>query len=64
MLGLTDGNLSMHARRLEAVGYVSSRKTGAPLAPRTEYALTAAGRRALDRYLDLLEGIVTAIRQR
>ena len=52
LLGLTDGNLSVHARKLEDAGYVTCSKSFAGRVPRTEYRLTAAGRRALDRYLE------------
>jgi DNA-binding HxlR family transcriptional regulator len=49
-VGATDGNLGVHARRLEAAGYVGCSKTFAGRVPRTEYRLTAKGRRAFDRY--------------
>jgi DNA-binding MarR family transcriptional regulator len=63
MLALTDGNLSVHARRLEEVGYIVSEKTIEGRASRTEFRLTTAGRRALDRYLDQLEGLIRSLRQ-
>lgn len=61
-LGMTDGNLSVHARRLEEVGYIESHKTLLGRTSQTRYMLTAAGRRALDRYLDHLEAIVNTVR--
>jgi DNA-binding MarR family transcriptional regulator len=62
MLGLTDGNLSMHARRLLEVGYLEARKTPRGRSTHTLYVLTPAGRRALSRYLDHLEAIVRTLR--
>ncbi len=62
MLELTDGNLSVHARRLEEAGYVECRKTSGGRLPRTEFRLTAAGRRALARYLAHIEALVGAAR--
>jgi DNA-binding HxlR family transcriptional regulator len=64
LLGTTDGNLSLHARRLESVGYVSRSRTVAGRTSRTEYRLTPAGRRALARYLDDLEALVRTTRAR
>ena len=49
-LAATDGNLGVHARRLEAAGYVACSKSFAGRVPRTEYRLTAKGRRAFDSY--------------
>jgi DNA-binding transcriptional ArsR family regulator len=54
----TDGNLSVHARKLEEAGYVSCTKSFDGRVPRTEFALTAAGRRALQKYLDHMEAII------
>lgn len=62
-LGLTDGNLSVHAKRLEDVGYISVTKSGERRTRRTEYRLTPAGRRALLRYADHLDAVVATIRQ-
>ncbi len=62
LLGATDGNLSVHARRLEEAGYVACRKFFEGRHPRTEYRLTAAGRRALERYLDHMERLIRATR--
>ena len=59
----TDGNLSVHARKLEDAGYVSCSKTFAGRTPKTEYSLTAAGRRALERYLDHMEALLGRMRK-
>lgn len=64
LLGTTDGNLSLHARRLESVGYVSRHRTPAGRSWRTAYRLTPAGRRALTRYLDDLDALVRTTRAR
>ncbi len=58
----TDGNLSVHARRLEEAGYLECRKGFAGRVPRTEYRLTAHGRRALDAYLDHMEALIRRAR--
>jgi DNA-binding HxlR family transcriptional regulator len=63
-LRITDGNLSVHARRLEEAGYVECRKSFEGRVPRTEFRLTAAGRRALQRYLDHMEALIRATRER
>ena len=62
LLGTTDGNLSVHARKLEDAGYISCLKSFANRMPRTEYRLTAKGRRALERYLDHMEALIEATR--
>jgi DNA-binding HxlR family transcriptional regulator len=62
LLNTTDGNLSVHARKLEQTGYVTCRKSFAGRIPRTEYRLTAAGRRALERHLAHLEAVIRATR--
>ncbi len=59
----TDGNLSVHARKLEEAGYVNCSKTFAGRTPKTEYSLTAAGRRALERYLDHMEALIGRMRK-
>ena len=64
MLGTTDGNLSVHARRLEEAGYVECSKSFQGRVPRTEYRLTASGRRALEEYLDHMEAPIQAVRER
>ena len=63
LLGATDGNLSVHARKLEDAGYVTCRKYFKGRLPRTEYRLAAAGRDALDRYLDHMDALIRATRQ-
>ena len=62
MLGLTDGNLSVHARKLEDAGYISCTKTFEGRLPRSEYSLTRAGRVALERYLGHMEALITVTR--
>jgi DNA-binding MarR family transcriptional regulator len=62
MLRTSDGNLSVHARKLEAAGYVACTKSFDGRIPRTEYRLTAAGRRALDRYLAHMEALIRMAR--
>ena len=64
LLATTDGNLSVHARKLEDAGYVACTKTFEGRVPRTDYRLTAAGRRALERYLDHMEALIRATRER
>ena len=64
LLGLTDGNVSVHARKLEEAGYVSCAKEFAGRTPRTTYRLTALGRRAFDRYLAHLEQLIDALKPR
>jgi DNA-binding transcriptional ArsR family regulator len=64
LLGTTDGNLSVHARRLEEAGYVACRKTFQGRTPRTEFRLTEPGRKALRRYLDHMEALIDAARAR
>jgi DNA-binding transcriptional ArsR family regulator len=59
----TDGNLSVHTRKLEDAGYVSCTKGFEGRTPRTEYALTAAGRKALQKYLDHMEAIISHARR-
>jgi DNA-binding MarR family transcriptional regulator len=61
-LGVTDGNLSVHARKLEDGGYISCSKSFAGRLPKTEFRLTAAGRRALEKYLDHMEALIHATR--
>jgi DNA-binding transcriptional ArsR family regulator len=64
LLGMTDGNLSVHARKLEEAKYLSCTKSFEGRIPRTVYRLTAAGRRALERYLDHMEALIRATRER
>lgn len=61
LLDATDGNLSVHARKLEEAGYVDCLKTYDGRIPRTEYRLTAAGRRALERYLAHMEALIRRV---
>jgi DNA-binding HxlR family transcriptional regulator len=63
LMRTTDGNLSVHARRLEEAGYVTCTKSFEQRVPRTEYRLTPLGRRALERYLDHMEAIIHATRE-
>jgi len=64
LLGATDGNVSVHARKLEEAGYVACTKSFDGRVPRTEYRITADGRAALDRYLDHMEALIRAARGR
>jgi DNA-binding HxlR family transcriptional regulator len=63
LLDTTDGNLSVHARKLEDADYVSCAKSFDKRVPRTEYRLTTTGRKALERYLDHMEALIRAMRQ-
>jgi len=63
LLDTTDGNLSVHARKLEEAGYIACTKGFAERRPRTDYRLTAMGRRALQRYLDHMEALIEATRR-
>jgi DNA-binding HxlR family transcriptional regulator len=63
VLDTSDGNLSVHARKLENAGYVACHKFFEDRTPRTEYELTAAGREALETYLDQMEAIIQTARQ-
>ena len=63
LLNTTDGNLSVHARKLEEAGYVHCSKFFEGRTPRTEYRLAAAGRRALELYLDRMEELIRSTRQ-
>jgi DNA-binding transcriptional ArsR family regulator len=60
LLGLTDGNLAVHARKLEDGGYVAVEKRFEGRVPRTEYRLTAAGRKSLSEYLGRMESLIRA----
>ena len=62
LLDTTDGNLSVHARKLEEAQYIACDKSFDGRVPRTEYRLTAAGRRALDKYLVHMEALIKAVR--
>jgi DNA-binding HxlR family transcriptional regulator len=62
LLKTTDGNLSVHARKLEEGQYISCEKYFVGRLPKTEYQLTAGGRRALETYLDHMEALIRATR--
>ena len=64
LMKTSDGNLSVHARKLEDAEYITCTKSFEGRVPRTEYRLTAAGRRALERYLDHMEALIRATRDR
>jgi DNA-binding HxlR family transcriptional regulator len=63
VLNTTDGNLSVHARKLEDAGYVSCNKFFQGRTPRTEYSLTAVGKKALEKYLEQMESIIRGARK-
>ena len=63
MLRATDGNLSVHARKLEEAGYLECRKSFNGRVPRTDFRLTPHGRRAFERYLDHMEALIEAVRE-
>jgi DNA-binding transcriptional ArsR family regulator len=63
LLGASDGNLSVHARRLEEAGYVACTKSFEGRVPKTAYRLTAEGRRAFERYLSHLEAVIEHARR-
>jgi DNA-binding MarR family transcriptional regulator len=60
----TDGNLSVHARKLEEASYITCTKSFEGRVPRTRYAITPVGRRALERYLDHMEALIRLTRDR
>ena len=63
LLETTDGNLSVHARKLEEAGYISCSKSFEGRMPRTEFALTIPGRRALEKYLNHMEALIVAMKR-
>jgi DNA-binding HxlR family transcriptional regulator len=63
LLEITDGNLSVHARKLENAGYVKCMKSFVGRQPRTEFRLTSPGRRALEGYLEQMESVIRAARK-
>ncbi|HVN63232.1 MAG TPA: transcriptional regulator [Candidatus Binataceae bacterium] len=63
LLRTTDGNLSVHARKLEEAGYVACTKSFEGRMPKTEYALTDAGRKALEKYLNHMEALIQAMKK-
>lgn len=64
LMNITDGNLSVHARKLEDAGYISCTKSFEGRLPKTEYKVTAAGRRALENYLNHMETLIQQMRNR
>ena len=64
LLRVTDGNLSVHARKLEEAGYVTCTKTFEGRVPKTKYRLNASGRRAFERYLNHMESLIEAARKK
>ncbi|MBK6428255.1 MAG: transcriptional regulator [Blastocatellia bacterium] len=64
LLNSTDGNLSVHARRLEDAGYVTCSKSFDGRLPRTEYRITSEGRAALEHYLSHMEALIRSMRKR
>ncbi len=62
-LGMSDGNLSVHAQKLEAAGYLSCVKTFEGRVPKTEYSLTPLGRNALNAYLNHMETLINAVKK-
>jgi DNA-binding MarR family transcriptional regulator len=62
LMNTTDGNLSVHARKLEEAGYISCSKFFEGRLPKTEYKLTAAGRQALQNYLNHMESLIKQMR--
>jgi DNA-binding MarR family transcriptional regulator len=64
LLDTSDGNLSVHARKLEEAGYIAVSKSFDGRVPRTDYQLTAPGKRALERYLDHMEALIQAMREK
>jgi DNA-binding transcriptional ArsR family regulator len=64
LLETTDGNLSVHARKLEEAGYIDCTKSFAGRVPKTEFRLNAAGRQALERYLEHMEALIRRTRER
>ena len=64
LLATSDGNLSVHARKLEEAEYIHCDKTFEGRMPKTEYRLTAKGRKALERYLSHMEALISAVRNK
>ena len=63
LLQTSDGNLSVHARKLEEAEYITCEKSFAGRVPKTEYRMTAAGKKALERYLDEMEELIRTTRK-
>jgi DNA-binding MarR family transcriptional regulator len=64
LLNTTDGNISVHARKLEEAGYVAMEKSFKGRVPLTEYKITREGRKALEKYLDHMEALINAMKKR
>ena len=64
LLDTTDGNLSVHSRKLEDAGYIACTKSFEGRVPRSDYRMTAAGRRAMERYLDHMEALIQTMREK
>ncbi len=64
LMNITDGNLSVHARKLEEAGYITCSKSFQGRLPKTEYKVTATGRRALESYLNHMETLIRQVRKR
>ena len=64
LLDTTDGNLSVHARKLEEAAYISCAKSFDGRMPKTEYRITSLGRKALERYLDHMEALIQAMKEK
>ncbi len=64
LLKTTDGNISVHARKLEEAEYIACKKSFAGRIPKTEYCLTEFGRRALEQYLNHMEALISAAREK
>ncbi|MGH9904829.1 MAG: winged helix-turn-helix domain-containing protein, partial [Pyrinomonadaceae bacterium] len=64
LMNTTDGNLSVHARKLEDAGYIACTKSFEGRVPKTEYKLTTTGRRALESYLNHMEALIQKMRNR
>ncbi len=64
LLDTSDGNISVHARKLEDAGYVTCDKSFNGRVPLTEYKITRDGRKALERYLNHMEALITAMKQK
>ena len=63
LLQTSDGNLSVHARKLEEAEYIACEKSFAGRVPKTEYRMTSAGKKALERYLDEMEELIRTTRK-
>lgn len=64
LMRTSDGNLSVHARKLEDAGYITCNKTFEGRVPKTEYKIAPAGRQALTQYLNHMEALISAMRER